>query len=466
MTMKRSSLILLGLALAACGDDGPGLTDDGSGTSVSTTAGSAGDSTATSGASETADGGSTTDGEPTDPTPILEREPMITHACEETRAMEQPAGATNGRWDALVALGGEYFVLGDSDGGLSLGSIALDGTTGDEVVLEPEAFAFQSATAVALDTSIATIWTYTAGATQALRYAVVDDTLASVVATKDVGGLSAAYLRTAALLPAASGELALLYAEADAGGDTQLRFVLLDDNGDAATTPVDVAALGPMYGMVSATAAATPDGGYAVSYTTGDYGGSEVFFVILDADGTPRFEPRRISRAAGDGWFSTLGGSRRPSVLPVGDDFWVVFTESWIDPAPEAMNGNVVVKLAVVDAEGSSESHLLQAPVDGKNNISPLLVELDGRVGIMWTTGTIIWICAGCITDNDLQLVLLDPDAIVPASNVVIQVHPQVNGIVMPVGEFVGADMLTVASLDFHALTMPASGALRCEPNG
>lgn len=457
--MKLSTLILLGIALTACGDDGPGLTDSGSGSG----SGSATGETAGTGETESADGGSTTDGVPTDPTPILEREPMITHACEETRAMEQPAGAANGRRDALVALGGEYFVLGASEG-LALSSIALDGTTGSEVVLEPEAFAFQSATSVVVDASIATIWTYTAGTSQALRYAVVDDALGTVVAPKDVGGVTGAYLTTAALLPAAAGELALLYAEADAGGETLLRFVPLDSSGDATTTPVDVAELGPMYGMVSASAAATPDGGYAVSYTVGGYGGSEVFFVILDADGTARFEPRRISRASGDGWFSDLGDARRRTVLPVGDRFWVAFTERWIDPDPDAMNGNVVVMLAVVDADGESESHRLQAPVDGKNNISPMLVELDGRVGILWTTGTIIWICGGCITDNDLELVLLDPDAIVPASNVVTQIHPQVNGIVLPVGEFVGADMLTVASLDFHALTLPASGALRCEP--
>ena len=461
--MKLSTLILLGIGLTACGDDGPGLTDSDSGSGTAST--SATGSTAGSGETESADGGSTTDGEPTDPTPILEREPMISHACEETRAMAQPMGAANGRREGLVALGGEYFVLSSSEA-LSLSSIALDGTTGDEVVLEADAFTYQSATSVVVDGGIATIWTYANGGSPVLRYAVVDDTLGTVIAPKAVGGVAGAYLTAAALLPAASGELALLYAEADAGGQTRLRFVPLDASGDAAATPVDVADLGPSYGMASASAAVTPDGGYAVSYTTGDYGGSEVFFVILDADGTERFAPQRISRAAGDGWFSDLGPARRRSVLPVGDRFWVVFTESWIDPDPMVMNGNVVVKLAVVDADGQSESHLLQAPVDGKNNISPMFVELDGRVGIVWTTGTIIWICAGCITDNDLQLVLLDPDAIVPASNVLTQIHPQVNGIVLPIGEFVGADMLTVASLDFHALTQPASGALRCEPTG
>jgi hypothetical protein len=95
----------------------------------------------------------------------------------------------------------------------------------------------------------------------------------------------------------------------------------------------------------------------------------------------------------------------------------------------------------------------------------PSFVELDDRVGLMWTSGSIIWICAGCITDNDLHFVLLDPDAIVPASNVVTQLH-QMNGIVAPLAAIVGADLLTAASLDFHAITMPASGALRCEPTG
>jgi hypothetical protein len=99
-------------------------------------------------------------------------------------------------------------------------------------------------------------------------------------------------------------------------------------------------------------------------------------------------------------------------------------------------------------------------------NLWPSFIELDDRVGVMWTSGTIIWICAGCIADNDLQLVLLDPEAVVPVSNVVTQPHPEMNGIVAPIGEFVGPDMLTAASLDFHAITFPATGPLRCEPTG
>ncbi len=60
---------------------------------------------------------------------------------------------------------------------------------------------------------------------------------------------------------------------------------------------------------------------------------------------------------------------------------------------------------------------------------------------------------------------LLDPAAIVPASEVVTQLHEN-NGIVAPLVAGIGADLLTAASLDLHAVTLPATGALRCEPSG
>ena len=375
--------------------------------------------------------------------------------------MTQAVGATFGRSEALVALGGEHFVLRSAET-LTLASIGLDGTIGDEVVLWAEEFTALQPTSVVVDTSIVTVWTY---GNTALRYASVDDTLGPLVAPKDVTGITGAYVTAAAMVPSATGGVALIYGEADASGQTRLRFVSLDASGEPVAPAVDIEDVGLAYAMVSASAAATSDGGYAVSYAVGDYGQSEVFFVILEADGTQRFAPRRISRQARDGWFSELGSASRRRLLPVGDRFWVAFTEHWIDPDPMAMNGNVVIKLAIVDADGQSESHILQAPVDGKNNLWPSFIELDDRVGLMWTSGSIIWICAGCISDHDLQFVLLDPDAVVPASNVVTQLH-QMNGIVAPLGAFVGADMLTAASLDFHATSIPSSGSLRCEPAG
>ncbi len=456
--MKLSRLALLTAALTACGDDGPGLTEGGSESSSSSGATSTGSG---SDSADTTEGAETTEGEPVDPRPILEREPLTTYSCEETRAMTSAVGATFGRSEALVALGGEYSLLRSTDV-LSLANIALDGTIGDEVVLEPEGFGFRDATSIVVDGRIATVWWATGGV---LRYAVVDDALGLVVAPKEITGTTELLVTPAAMLPSGSGGIALIYGESDEAGQTQLRFLVLDADGETVGSPVDIADVGQIYAAVSATAAATSDGGYAVAYAVGQYDESEVFFVILEADGTQRFTPQRISREAVDGWRAELPGAPRSSLLPVGDRFWLAFTESWFDPDPMSPEGNAVIKLAVVDAEGGSEQHVLEAPVDGQNSLWPSFLALDDRVGLMWTTGTIIWICVGCISNHDLHFVLLDPDAIVPASNVVTQLH-QRNGIVGPLGAFVGPDMLTAASLDFHAVSLPASGSLRCEPTG
>jgi hypothetical protein len=197
-----------------------------------------------------------------------------------------------------------------------------------------------------------------------------------------------------------------------------------------------------------------------VSYGVGEPDESVVFFVILDADGAPRFEPQRISRDTVEGWSSALASAPGRSVLAVDDRFWVTLTEG-----RAGSESDLVIQLAILDGEGRSELHQLQAPVDDVHNRWPSFVELDDRVGLMWTSGTAFRICVGCIADDDLHFVLLDPDAVVPASDVVTQPHVM-NGIVAPIGAFVGSDMLTAASLDFHASTRPATGALRCEPTG
>ena len=55
------------------------------------------------------------------------------------------------------------------------------------------------------------------------------------------------------------------------------------------------------------------------------------------------------------------------------------------------------------------------------------------------------------------------------SSEVVTQLH-DTNGIVAPLlatlPAATGTDLLTASSLDLHAVTLPASGSLHCEPNG
>lgn len=189
---------------------------------------------------------------------------------------------------------------------------------------------------------------------------------------------------------------------------------------------------------------------------------TEVHFVTLDVDGTPRHEATRISAPGEPGRSSFTFGGRR-GIVPVGDGVWVAYIENTADD--ETQLGSREIVIAVVDAEGNADLHRLQDLGDGEESRVPLFVPYDDHVGLMWTTGHIIWICAGCISDHDAHFVLLDAQDLVPASNVATHLHVD-NGLTRPwVGEL-GENLLTTSSLDFHAVSIAASGAMRCEAPG
>jgi hypothetical protein len=468
--MTDRALVLSVILLIACGDDSSGDGDSGSAADDGTGADDDDDDSATSVGSESGgvetDGGSGSDSVDSgsesesggvDPTPVLEREPAISHTCAETRAMMQYPAGEQSRTEGLALAGGEFSVLGWSPTTIDIRRVGLDGAVGDPVVLEPQEFVATYPTMTADGDEIAAVWSVGGFADKTVRFARLDADLVPIVPAMDIPETTGLAVELAAIAPASAGGLALFYGQGQA--QTVLRFMPLAADGQSDGPAVDIADIGETYGLVSASVAPTADGGYAVAYVTSAADGGEVFFVVLDGDGTPRFEPQRISREAGDGWSSGFGRARS-DVLPVGERFWVAHTEEWIDY--ESQMGHAIVKIAIVDGDGASESHVVQAPVEGRENRWPSLVHLDDRVGLVWTQGTIIWICGGCIGDHDLHFVLIDPDAVVPASEVVTQLHTT-NGIVAPIAAVGGGDILTASSLDFHALTQPASGALHCD---
>lgn len=471
--MTDRALALSVILMIACGDDSSGGGDSGSGgddgtgaddddddddgSPTSADSGSGGVETDGGSGSETVDTGGESETGGVDPTPLLEREPAISHSCAETREMTQYPAAQQSRTEGLVLAGGEFYVLGLA-ASVDVRRLGLDGVVGDPVELEPQEFVATNPTIIADADELAVAWSVGGLANKTVRFARLDAELAPIVPTMDIPETTGGAVEVATIAPAAGGGLSLFYGEGE--GQTVLRFMPLGADGQSAGSAVDIADIGEAYGVVSASVAPTTDGGYGVAYVTSDVDGGEVFFVVIDGDGTPRFEPQIISREAGDGWSSGFGRGRG-NVLAVGERFWVAHTEEWIDY--ENQMGNAILKLAIVDGDGASESHVVQAPIEGRENRWPSLVALDDRVGLVWTQGTIIWICGGCIGDQDLHFVLIDPDAVVPASAVVTQLHTN-NGIVAPIAGVDGGDILTASSLDFHALTLPASGALRCGP--
>lgn len=386
-----------------------------------------------------------------DPNPILEREPAISHNCTEERPMSSDIGATNARLEGLVAFGGEFFVTTFEET-LDLAKVDLDGSVGSPLALVDESFAASASLTISDDTGVVTVWSQGGQ----LNIARIDGELGIVDGPTAIPESAGNSVSAGALVATASG-FALLYG-AVSGSTTSLYFLALGSDGQATGDSVLVAELGEQYGA-QASMTPTGDGGFAVAYSAGSALEGSIMFLLLDGDGSPRFEPRRISQPPGGGLSSNFSYYSRRNVMKVGDEYWVTFTESVSDF--DAQEGSIIVRVAVVDAEGNATLHALQAPVDQIENRYPTFVELADGVGLAWTSGNIIWVCGGCITDYDMHFVVLDRDTLVPASEVVTHLH-QDNGINGPIIAVDGDDLLTGANLDFHALTIPATGAMRC----
>ena len=438
--MRTHDLLLvsfLSVAVFGCGDDRSSGGSSGSGAAGAGGAGGSGGSGAGT----------------IDPTPILDRPPLLSHDCTEERPMAQGEGPTGAKLEGLVAAGGSFFSTHEADT-LTLSPIDLSGDLGDSVALVSEAFSYRRSLTLADGTDIVSLWTSTGGSEQ-LVYARSNTALDLVDGPTVIADTASSSTSIAHAIPTPDG-LAILYGSL-VGSETELRFMTLGSDGQPTGEAVTIANLGEVY-AASGSMALTEDGGVAITYVAGSID-SSVYFVVLDADGSPRFAPRRVSRAAGDGLRSGFGAYPRNNIAAVGDSFWIAFTEEELDV--EASEGHVIIRIAVVDAEGNAELHALEESAQGVESRAPTFVAFGDRIGLAWTKGNLIWICGGCVSDHDLHFVLLDPATLVPASNVVTQLH-MTNGITAPLVAASGEDLLTSGNLDFHATTIAATGAMRC----
>jgi hypothetical protein len=105
----------------------------------------------------------------------------------------------------------------------------------------------------------------------------------------------------------------------------------------------------------------------------------------------------------------------------------------------------------------------LQAPVKDREAVQPTWVEMGDDVGLLWAEGGIIYICAGCVPDHSLKLVVLDGQSFAPQSNVVELVNPLPSGgLLSPATVPIGDELLVVSTVTYHTSGEGASAALRC----
>jgi hypothetical protein len=390
-----------------------------------------------------ADGGAPDAGPNGDDTPILDRPPRIEHACavaSETAVLAENQDLSG---VALARTGAGYFAAHPArDPQTFASTLAMSKLRFDpnELVAAgfqaPGNYQTSPALAVRADT-LALSWIE-----DGLRAAVFDEEgelVAGPTAIPVAGPIGSQ------ALAASDDGFGILFR-----GAAGLRFVELDQDGAAVRDPVEVAS-----GQFGAPHLVSHGDGFAAVWP----GDGALHFALLDRSGAATAGPVNLSGPEREDFFH-----HSPFVAASGDGLLVAWVENYHNGDFADPEGHSLIRLARLSADGQplGPAVRLQAAEAEVVNGGPSLLPLGGAISIAWSRGTYIHVCAGCITDNTMRFVLLDPVALVPVSDVIEIVGPSGLGSAPVAGQ--DGEAAFLLTVDYHALVDLAAARIRCEP--
>lgn len=441
----------------ACGDTSH-VVDGGGDTSDEVDSGN--DTSADTSADTGGDGGGDGGGFTVVPDPILGRASLGTHACAIAREAERvPDGQF--RVESLIAIG-DHAVASRAAERMQLSTVDIGGDFGPEVALETtDSYASQASLARVGD-ALGVVWLRQDGGGGAeimfARVAAADLTVEVPATALAVEGASYGALPQ---LAAGAQGWGLVAGVTDPVGAV-LRYWPLAIDGTLGAPVILARGAGDAFGFAASLLREAD--GWAAVWAQGTWDAGEVWFARFDEDGL-RGEARRISQPAGD-VSSSLGYTAGGALVAVGGRTFATFTETRTRGGFPDQATSVIARIARIDDDGVA-LHALQDHVVDKTVTTPQLVAYGGQLAVVYTYGTVIYICAGCITDYDVHLALLDPATLAPVAAEVVLRHDldgARNGLTNPRVAPLGDGLLVSASLDFHALSYPATGAFTCGP--
>ncbi|HUQ06040.1 MAG TPA: hypothetical protein VM261_26235 [Kofleriaceae bacterium] len=151
-----------------------------------------------------------------------------------------------------------------------------------------------------------------------------------------------------------------------------------------------------------------------------------------------------------------------PTLVSLGADVLIAWTEHF-SPGEGDENGYAIVRLARMSDDGTvGPIQRLQAPEPGMVNVNPTFAQVDGALVLSWSRGDYIAVCGGCMSDNDMHLVQLDPADLAPISNVATLGGP--SGLrSAPIATLDGRDFAYLLAIDRHARFDFAAAMVRCD---
>jgi hypothetical protein len=263
-------------------------------------------------------------------------------------------------------------------------------------------------------------------------------------------------------LVARDGGFAAFWTEHNAyGGPYALRFGRMDASGELVGTPLTLRTQDEAY-LLTTSLNRLGDGfvaTYRGSDPSTDYGGFMSLF--LDSAGSALGPPVHL---AANYWSAVLPRGNR--ILAA----WSVLYEG----APTANTVHLggqrarahTLRIGWFDLRGKplGPSFDLQPPLHDQENADPAWVDLGDDVGLVWSRGSEIYICSGCVPDHELNFVVLDGTTLSPKSSVLRVTNPGSRGGLLQARlSRLGPDLLLLAERTFHTSSEALSAVLRCE---
>lgn len=394
--------------------------------------------------------------------PLLDRPAGAKYDCAVSRPMTRLSGPWgnfsllpgDGEADAaLVVAEHSGPTIGTTYNDVTWSTLGLDGQLGAKsVVSAPGAPVSPWHVSAASDGDTSTlVWGAAGlGGVYSLNSAQVDAsgtvlTPASVLATSQ----QSAEVKIAKL----DSGYALLTVENSPAG-AKLSFGLLDEAGLLASPPVVIA----QGSFMMAGSIASVGSHFAVSYSDNQYyeSGKVSRVLFLDGDGSVLGEPFA---------FEDTKTFAAPSLLARGNEVLAAWSVTSGNTWYEVQEAATTIRLARFGADGKLQGKMydLQAPVEDREAVEPLWVEMGDDVGLLWAEGEIIYICGGCVPDHSQKFVVLDGQSLIPQGKVVELANSfPSGGLLSAQAARKGDELLVVSTLTYHTWGEGASGALRC----
>jgi hypothetical protein len=485
--------ILCAAWLSGCGSDDTTPTDGGAGGSGGGGAGAGGAAGGTDGGgSGGADGGGSggadgggqggAGGAPAEATPVTARPSRGTYQCQVARGRTDhsplhwgyqssallPTSGGGTAWHVRREAMTPNPLIPGSAVKLVLGTLAADGAMGPVTTIPTTSPDKVGAIAAApRGDGVAVVWVEDSK----LRFAAFDAAGAMAVAPRDVATAVDHQYTELRLAGGSDGGFGLVFTPpSDVVDAHSVQFMVLDGNGAVRLPPrrLDGTASGGR--PASAPVITGGTSGYAMIWRDPSDMRGGIDFAKADLAGVEVVARRRISVArepavvvGGGGGFEAATNA----LIATAGGYLAAWTEArWT----QSFDGGawVTVQLARLDESGVRQGPPvpMRAIADSVDEVEPSLVPFGDAVAVLWGRGTHIYLCAGCVPDHRIDMVLIDPADLTPLSNVVSVTNagtPKAGGLLRRQVAAVGNTLLATYRLTFHVHNTAGSAAFTCQ---